>query len=57
MRHHTGDDASHVKGVFKCQFCDNTIRMKGNYGDHFPPCPYCKEGVDFEPVLLKNKKL
>lgn len=54
MKYHTGDDASHIKGLFECQHCHNTIRMKGNYQDHFPPCPYCKDGVDFTIVKLKK---
>lgn len=56
MRYHTGDQADHVKGLFQCQNqeCKETIRMKGNYQDHFPPCPYCKDGVDYVQVNLSK---
>lgn len=56
MKNHTGDDASNIKGLFKCskQGCTGTIHMKGNYKDKFPPCGKCREGVDFILVDLKG---
>lgn len=63
-RYFTGEDASNIKGLFKCNCCNNGyIRMNGNFKDRFPPCPYSKLSATYTlvsalslPKLIQKKK-